>query len=187
MGRKDQSRNRGKSGATTTHPLLPTASLTCSPPNRFWFRLYWFPLKVLYATCHCSLRSVPDIPFYFFFNALLLLLTVMNLYWFLVSRLPFLPQLAVLPPPGPGSRCRPFSGTPGAGHVRPLERPAVPRARGRSAWPSEGQRFSHLCLPLPQYIVAFAAKVLTGQVQELKDVREYDAAEAPSPKPSKAE
>ncbi|XP_011220627.1 ceramide synthase 1 isoform X2 [Ailuropoda melanoleuca] len=86
----------------------------------FWFRLYWFPLKVLYATCHSSLRSVPDIPFYFFFNALLLLLTLMNLYWFL-------------------------------------------------------------------YIVAFAAKVLTGQVRELKDVREYDAAEAPSPKPSKAE
>ncbi|XP_026894237.2 ceramide synthase 1 [Acinonyx jubatus] len=86
----------------------------------FWFRLYWFPLKVLYATCHCSLRSVPDIPFYFFFNALLLLLTLMNLYWFL-------------------------------------------------------------------YIVAFAAKVLTGQVRELKDVREYDAAEAQSPKASKAE
>lgn len=53
-------------------------------PPRFWFRLYWFPLKVLYATSHCSLRAVPDIPFYFFFNALLLLLTLMNLYWFLV-------------------------------------------------------------------------------------------------------
>ncbi|XP_065773455.1 ceramide synthase 1 isoform X1 [Muntiacus reevesi] len=86
----------------------------------FWFRLYWFPLKVLYATSYCSLRSVPDIPFYFFFNALLLLLTLMNLYWFL-------------------------------------------------------------------YIVAFAAKVLTGQVRELKDVREYDTAEALSPKPRKAE
>ncbi|XP_056368891.1 ceramide synthase 1 [Oenanthe melanoleuca] len=49
----------------------------------FWFRLYWFPLKVLYATCHCSLQAVPDIPFYFFFNALLLLLTLMNIYWFL--------------------------------------------------------------------------------------------------------
>ncbi|XP_044311955.1 ceramide synthase 1 isoform X2 [Varanus komodoensis] len=49
----------------------------------FWFRLYWFPLKVLYATCHTSLRSVPDIPFYFFFNALLLVLTLMNVYWFL--------------------------------------------------------------------------------------------------------
>ncbi|NXN92671.1 CERS1 synthase, partial [Rhinopomastus cyanomelas] len=49
----------------------------------FWFRLYWFPLKVLYATCHSSLQSVPNIPFYFFFNALLLILTLMNIYWFL--------------------------------------------------------------------------------------------------------
>lgn len=49
----------------------------------FWFRLYWFPLKVLYATCHSSLQSVPNIPFYFFFNALLLVLTLMNIYWFL--------------------------------------------------------------------------------------------------------
>ncbi|NXD98047.1 CERS1 synthase, partial [Chaetorhynchus papuensis] len=52
-------------------------------PGRFWFRLYWFPLKVLYATCHSSLQSVPNIPFYFFFNALLLVLTLMNIYWFL--------------------------------------------------------------------------------------------------------
>ncbi|XP_010213041.1 PREDICTED: ceramide synthase 1 [Tinamus guttatus] len=49
----------------------------------FWFRLYWFPLKVLYATCHSSLQVVPNIPFYFFFNALLLILTLMNIYWFL--------------------------------------------------------------------------------------------------------
>lgn len=55
-------------------------------PGRFWFRLYWFPLKVLYATCYSSLQLVPNIPFYFFFNALLLLLTLMNIYWFLVSR-----------------------------------------------------------------------------------------------------
>jgi len=49
----------------------------------FWFRLYWFPLKVLYATCVSSLQSVPNIPFYFFFNALLLTLLLMNIYWFL--------------------------------------------------------------------------------------------------------
>ncbi|KAK2907881.1 ceramide synthase 1 [Channa argus] len=49
----------------------------------FWFRLYWFPLKVLYATCLSSLQSVPNIPFYFFFNTLLLLLLLMNIYWFL--------------------------------------------------------------------------------------------------------
>ncbi|NWZ88111.1 CERS1 synthase, partial [Poecile atricapillus] len=60
-------------------PLNPL----CLCPCRFWFRLYWFPLKVLYATCHSSLQSVPNIPFYFFFNALLLVLTLMNIYWFL--------------------------------------------------------------------------------------------------------
>ncbi|NXJ81302.1 CERS1 synthase, partial [Trogon melanurus] len=61
-------------------PLNPPWSLC---PGRFWFRLYWFPLKVLYATCYSSLQSVPNIPFYFFFNALLLVLTLMNIYWFL--------------------------------------------------------------------------------------------------------
>ncbi|NXT90635.1 CERS1 synthase, partial [Anhinga rufa] len=60
--------------------LNPPCSLC---PGRFWFRLYWFPLKVLYATCYSSLQSVPNIPFYFFFNALLLVLTLMNIYWFL--------------------------------------------------------------------------------------------------------
>ncbi|KAM4739093.1 ceramide synthase 1 isoform 1-T1 [Anableps anableps] len=49
----------------------------------FWFRLYWFPLKVLYATCVSSIQSVPNIPFYFFFNALLFALLLMNIYWFL--------------------------------------------------------------------------------------------------------
>lgn len=82
-------RGQGPGGATLL--LFPTAHPTHHAPCRFWFRLYWFPLKVLYATCHCSLRSVPDIPFYFFFNALLLLLTLMNLYWFLVSWLPRTP------------------------------------------------------------------------------------------------
>uniref|UniRef100_A0A674J7Y1 Ceramide synthase 1 n=1 Tax=Terrapene triunguis TaxID=2587831 RepID=A0A674J7Y1_9SAUR len=77
----------------------------------FWFRLYWFPLKVLYATCHTSLQSVPNIPFYFFFNALLFALALMNVYWFL-------------------------------------------------------------------YIVLFVAKVLTGQMQEVNDVREYDVEES---------
>eukprot|EP00062_Callorhinchus_milii_P013578 gi/632961821/ref/XP_007896972.1/ PREDICTED: ceramide synthase 1 [Callorhinchus milii] len=77
----------------------------------FWFRLYWFPLKVLYASCHSSLQSVPNIPFYFFFNILLLTLTLMNIYWFL-------------------------------------------------------------------YIVLLALKVLTGQMNEVNDVREYDIDES---------
>ncbi|MEE6487865.1 hypothetical protein FKM82_015064 [Ascaphus truei] len=76
----------------------------------FWFRLYWFPRKVLYATCYSSLQSDPDIPFYFFFNVLLFVLTLMNIYWFL-------------------------------------------------------------------YIVLFVGKVLTGQMLEVNDVREYDIAE----------
>ncbi|XP_030073561.1 ceramide synthase 1 [Microcaecilia unicolor] len=49
----------------------------------FWFRLYWFPQKVLYATCCSSLQSFPNIPFYFFFNILLLLVFLMDIYWFL--------------------------------------------------------------------------------------------------------
>ncbi|XP_075063540.1 ceramide synthase 1 isoform X1 [Mixophyes fleayi] len=73
----------------------------------FWFRLYWFPVKVLYVTCCSSLQSNPNIPFYFFFNVLLFTLTLMNIYWFL-------------------------------------------------------------------YIVMFVVKVLTGQVKEVNDVREYD-------------
>ncbi|XP_060641072.2 ceramide synthase 1 [Anolis sagrei] len=49
----------------------------------FWFRLYWFPLKVLYASCHTCLQTMVFVPYYFFFNGLLFLLTLMNLYWFL--------------------------------------------------------------------------------------------------------
>ncbi|NXS93025.1 CERS1 synthase, partial [Jacana jacana] len=68
--------------------LTPSPGSLLNPPSscfpgRFWFRLYWFPLKVLYATCYSSLQLVPNIPFYFFFNALLLILTLMNIYWFL--------------------------------------------------------------------------------------------------------
>ncbi|XP_053312166.1 ceramide synthase 1 [Spea bombifrons] len=73
----------------------------------FWFRLYWFPQKVLFATCYSSLESNPNIPFYFFFNILLFVLTLMNIYWFL-------------------------------------------------------------------FIILFVGKVLTGQVQDVNDVREYD-------------
>ncbi|XP_063057181.1 ceramide synthase 1 [Engraulis encrasicolus] len=77
----------------------------------FWFRLYWFPLKALYATCVTSLDSVPNIPFYFFFNTLLFALLLMNIYWFL-------------------------------------------------------------------FILMFVAKVLTGQMKEVGDLREYEEEEA---------
>ncbi|XP_032902869.1 ceramide synthase 1 isoform X2 [Amblyraja radiata] len=65
------------------HHVITLALIAFSYAFRFWFRLYWFPLKVLYATCYSSLQSVPNIPFYFFFNILLLALTLMNIYWFL--------------------------------------------------------------------------------------------------------
>uniref|UniRef100_A0A670KA21 Ceramide synthase 1 n=1 Tax=Podarcis muralis TaxID=64176 RepID=A0A670KA21_PODMU len=68
--------------------LISNAGCVSFSVSWFWFRLYWFPLKVLYATCHTSLQTVPDIPFYFFFNALLFVLTLMNIYWFLVSSEP---------------------------------------------------------------------------------------------------
>jgi ceramide synthetase len=137
-------------------PFLTPVSPT-TPPRRFWFRLYWFPLKVLYATCHCSLQSVPDIPYYFFFNILLLLLMVMNIYWFLVSR-----PLWVISRPGRGL--------------------CIGGAKG--LWQPQGFIGA---LFLPQYIVAFAAKVLTGQMRELEDLREYDTLEAQTAKPCKAE
>ncbi|MEE6487866.1 hypothetical protein FKM82_015064 [Ascaphus truei] len=92
------------------HHLVTLTLITFSYAFRFWFRLYWFPRKVLYATCYSSLQSDPDIPFYFFFNVLLFVLTLMNIYWFL-------------------------------------------------------------------YIVLFVGKVLTGQMLEVNDVREYDIAE----------
>uniref|UniRef100_H3AF80 Ceramide synthase 1 n=1 Tax=Latimeria chalumnae TaxID=7897 RepID=H3AF80_LATCH len=87
--------------------ILSNAGCVTFSISWFWFRLYWFPLKVLYATCYSSLQSVPNIPFYFFFNTLLFALTLMNIYWFL-------------------------------------------------------------------YIVLFVVKVLTGQMHEVNDVREYD-------------
>ncbi|KAM9384575.1 ceramide synthase 1 [Pholidichthys leucotaenia] len=63
--------------------VLSNMGSVCFSITWFWFRLYWFPLKVLYATCVSSIQVVPSIPFYFFFNALLFALLLMNFYWFL--------------------------------------------------------------------------------------------------------
>ncbi|KAK6314317.1 hypothetical protein J4Q44_G00157760 [Coregonus suidteri] len=93
------------------HDILSNMGSVSFSITWFWFRLYWFPLKVLYATCVSSLQSVSNIPFYFFFNFLLLTLLCMNIYWFL-------------------------------------------------------------------FIVAFVAKVLTGQMKGVKDLREYEGEEA---------
>ncbi|XP_028857039.1 ceramide synthase 1 [Denticeps clupeoides] len=63
--------------------ILSHVGTVCFAATWFLFRLYWFPLKVLYASCITSLQYVPNIPFYFFFNFLLFALLLMNVYWFL--------------------------------------------------------------------------------------------------------
>lgn len=49
---------------------------------RFYCRLYIFPIKVLYS-CGCiSLLFLPQVPLYFFFNAMIWLLFLMDIWWF---------------------------------------------------------------------------------------------------------
>ncbi|XP_046857899.1 ceramide synthase 1-like isoform X2 [Xenia sp. Carnegie-2017] len=48
----------------------------------FYFRLYVFPYKVLYPTGKYAIELLPDAPFYYFFNGLLLFLFAMDLWWF---------------------------------------------------------------------------------------------------------
>ncbi|KAK1805885.1 hypothetical protein P4O66_012928 [Electrophorus voltai] len=75
-------RTRGGRYCLTNDILSNMASVSFSI-TWFLFRLYWFPLKVLYTSCVSSLQTVPNIPFYFFFNTLLFALLLMNIYWFL--------------------------------------------------------------------------------------------------------
>lgn len=154
QGQMDESRwdSAGLRGWGARLSLSPTASPSPPPRCRFWFRLYWFPLKVLYATCHSSLRSVPDIPFYFFFNALLLLLTLMNLYWFLVSRQPTAPCPPSWRSPSSGPGAGPSQAHPGKGMFGPGNSTCKGPVAGAYGH-REGSRvrevaFSHLC-PLP--------------------------------------
>ena len=50
--------------------------------SRLYCRLYLYPLKVLHS-CGCDARPiVPTAPFYFFFNAMLWVLFLMNIWWF---------------------------------------------------------------------------------------------------------
>ncbi|CAM9991942.1 unnamed protein product [Lampetra planeri] len=94
------------------------ADLGCAAFGSSWFvcRLYWFPLKVVHTTAVTVLTVIPNMPFYFLFNSLLIILTGMNVYWF-------------------------------------------------------------------SFIVAFVAKVLTGQMKEVDDLREFDVNERVSTGP----
>lgn len=52
--------------------------------NRFVFRLYWFPLKILYSTSVVSIYTAVErgAGLYGFFNVLLWFLLALDLYWF---------------------------------------------------------------------------------------------------------
>ncbi len=54
---------------------------------RFLFRLYWYPLKVLYSTgVVTAYRAYKrGCGLYFFFNSLLWILLGLNIYWLIVS------------------------------------------------------------------------------------------------------
>ena len=49
---------------------------------RIFFRLYWFPIKVLYSTAAVSVIVYPGGPFYIPFNIMLTILYIMQVYWF---------------------------------------------------------------------------------------------------------
>jgi len=49
---------------------------------RIWFRLYWFPVKVLYSSAAVSIIVYPGGPFYIPFNIMLTILYIMQVYWF---------------------------------------------------------------------------------------------------------
>jgi ceramide synthetase len=55
---------------------------------RYLFRLYWFPLRILYATGVVAidrLCTARGAGLWAFFNTLLWILLVLNIYWFYVS------------------------------------------------------------------------------------------------------
>ena len=49
---------------------------------RVFFRLYWFPIKVLYSSAVLSVVVYPGGPFYIPFNIMLTILYIMQVYWF---------------------------------------------------------------------------------------------------------
>ncbi|KRX16501.1 Transmembrane 9 superfamily member 3 [Trichinella nelsoni] len=63
--------------------FLSNASFVIFTASWFIFRLYWFPLKVLYTSFYGSVFLGPDdLPFIPVFNFMLWLLFFINIYWF---------------------------------------------------------------------------------------------------------
>lgn len=50
--------------------------------NRILFRLYWYPVKLLYSTGYISHQFYAEAPFYCPFNIMLLVLYGLHVYWF---------------------------------------------------------------------------------------------------------
>ncbi|KAJ7321491.1 Ceramide synthase 1 [Desmophyllum pertusum] len=48
----------------------------------FYCRLYVYPIKVLYSCGYTAPQQAPELPFYFFFNTMLWMLFLMNVWWF---------------------------------------------------------------------------------------------------------
>jgi len=65
------------------HDTLSTIGFAFFALSWFVFRLYWFPLKVLYVTLYGAAHMLPvSIPFIPIFNVMLWILLGMNTYWF---------------------------------------------------------------------------------------------------------
>jgi ceramide synthetase len=60
--------------------------LTCQ--KRYLFRLYWFPLKIIYSSAVIAVHKAyhRGAGLYAFFNSLLLVLLILDIYWFYVRR-----------------------------------------------------------------------------------------------------
>jgi len=66
-----------------SHDALSNFGFAVFALSWFVFRLYWFPLKVLYAALYGAAHLLPvSIPFIPIFNVMLWILLGMNTYWF---------------------------------------------------------------------------------------------------------
>ncbi|KAI0208302.1 Ceramide synthase 1 [Lamellibrachia satsuma] len=66
---------------------LSTAGFIMFAVSWFVGRLYWFPLKLMHTTGHAVFNHQPPhpVPFYFFFNVMVWILFLMNIYWFMAK------------------------------------------------------------------------------------------------------
>ncbi|CAH1789089.1 unnamed protein product, partial [Owenia fusiformis] len=114
------------------------------------FRLYWFPLKILLSAALADKSinaSVGPLPFYIFFNSLLWILQVLNVYWFLFI-VRFLYKIA-------------------RGQMSEVD--DVREIDVEDEVAKKKPRESRI-----KFIVNFLYKVATGQVKEVDDMREYE-------------